>query len=268
MVSKHAFESRREWVKISELEFPETTQREHISWSWIRSHTQVFDPEKLNLLTVNVRDGHKYVIDGMHRTLLLREVGWDDQTIEANVYHDLTEQQEADLFIGLDDRRKVAKTDLFRVRVTRGDEDAVRLNQIVQGLGLRVGASSSTSARTVTAVKTLEQVYDGAGIVNRRCPSEVRDTLKALKDAFGESPQTWKATHLIGVGRFLIRNRNGDAKDGRIVSELVRKLQAYPGGAPAVEAKIRGRRTIMGGGSAENAEATYYDIYRKRPGSK
>lgn len=163
-------------MRISDAVDP--AQRE-INNDWVNKLVAEFDPDAFGLITVNLRsDGKYYIVDGQHRVEAMRLLGWDDQKVDANIYEGLTLPQEAELFLQLNRRLAVPALATFRVGVTAGREEETAINEILEGLGLRVGHHRTGGA--ISAVGTLRRVYRNFGgeILSR--------ALAIIKIAFGD----------------------------------------------------------------------------------
>jgi hypothetical protein len=115
----------------------------------------------LNPVALSARaDGHFHVIDGQHRTAGARLAGHGPETpIHANVWHNLTFEQEAALFILLNAKRHSVKPlDLFKAQVTAGYEDAVALDILLNTYDWKVGSAGAEG--NFAAVTTLRKVYN------------------------------------------------------------------------------------------------------------
>src|ERR1700757_2074417 len=65
-----------EWVRMGQMRISESAQRTHNTPSSLKKIAEIrdmFDPDKFGTLTVNLRDGFFYIIDGGHRYHGVRE---------------------------------------------------------------------------------------------------------------------------------------------------------------------------------------------------
>ena len=85
-----------EWIACGDMQISPRAQRKHDSAS---SRTKIediatnFDPDKFGTLTVNLRDGVFYIIDGGHRYLgVIRWFGddWEVQKLQCWTYRGLS----------------------------------------------------------------------------------------------------------------------------------------------------------------------------------
>lgn len=197
------------WVPVAQIKYPALAQREKINQGWVDHLAANFDPEKLGYPYVNLRDGSYYCTDGMHRIECLRQMGWDDQLIQCWTTEDLTEEEEAEEFLSLNDRLSVSAFDKFRVGIAAGREVECDIDRIVRAQGLHVSRTKEEGC--VGAVGTLRRVYtrDGAAVLGR--------ALRIIRDAYG-TPGL-ESTVIDGMG-LLCGRYNGQLNDAQVVKQL------------------------------------------------
>lgn len=209
-----------EWVRVLEMRVSPRAQRGHNKPGALAKIDEIaaeFDPDKLGVLTVNERDGTFWVIDGGHRLKALIKMGYEDQMVQCWTYHGLTEKQEADLFLDLNNVRVVSAMDKFKVAVVADRGVESQINAIVQDAGLSVGTSGAGSVNCVAA---LRKVYAmGGGAVLER-------TLRIIRDAYGKPGFSAKITE--GVGLFVSNYEHAFDED-RLISKLSHKLGGVNG---------------------------------------
>lgn len=158
--------STRELVPLGKLRVSPTAQREFIQ-TWGDHLASIFNIDLMRTPSVSFRDGQYWVIDGQHSVYACkqwakREFGqeWAQWTVECDVYDKLSEQQEAEIFLALNDRRSVNAFDKFRVGVTAGLPVPVGISDTVAGIGLRIDQSKKPGS--LSAVGALTDVYKDA----------------------------------------------------------------------------------------------------------
>jgi len=245
-------------VPVTDLNIDPSAQRK-LSMQWVTAHVANFDVDQLGYIVVNRRDdGKLYVIDGQHRTELMRAVGWADQRIQAELFDGLSQREEAELFNARNDRRAVRKFDHFRISVTAGDPQACDISDIVVKAGLVITDTSSTDGG-IAAVDSLEKIYEGGGITSaREGRSALQRTLETIKQAWGTSAAGFNGSLLHGIGLVQLRY-NGDI-DQRAMAT---KLGPVKGGAPGLLGNARSLRELNGRPVHHCVASIVVDIYNK-----
>lgn len=198
--------------------------------AWVDELVANFDPEEIGNPTVNLRGGHYYIVDGQHRIEVLKAVGWGDQSVQCWTYEGLTEEQEAERFLKLNNKLTVDTFAKFRVGVTAGRPDETDINRIVMAQDLRVSRDQIPGA--IKAVGTLQRIYrrDGGRILAR--------TLRIVRDAYGDAGLD--APTIEGIG-LLCARYNGELDD----ATAVKRLAAVHGGVNGLlnAAEVMRKRT-------------------------
>lgn len=211
-------DKRLQWVPVSKMRVSPRAQRVHSSpgaRSKINFIAEYFDPDKFGTPTVNARDGLFWVIDGGHRYHALVLLGWEDQQVQCWVYHGLTEHDEADKFLDLNNVRPVSAMDKFKVAVVAKRDVACDIDRIVREQDMSVGSSREA----ISCVTALVKTYDNGG------PDVLATTVRIIRDAYGAPGFTAKVTE--GIGLFAT-NYNTFSED-RLVEKLSHKLGGVNG---------------------------------------
>lgn len=253
--------SRIGWVYLSKLEVDEATQRP-LRPGWVKARAPHFDPEALGLICVSKRDGKELIVDGHHRVHLLRTIGYGDQQVQAEVYEGLTKEQEAQLFLERNDRQALSPVQRFLKEVTAGHADALAMNRVVQGLGLKIGdnkggAPAPGRGRLIHAIEAVRFVYKGAG-VGQGGPAALKATLATLRAAWGEDSSVWRGQLIKGMGIFCVRNA-GTIK----VEDLIKRLEGFHGGASGFYGKAQGRHEYEPGNLPQVIAKIIAETYNK-----
>lgn len=213
-----------------------------------------FDPDQLGLPVLNERQGHYYIIDGQHRIKALEEwlgPGWEKQKIPCRVYHDLTDQQEANVFDRLNDTLAVSAIDKFKVRVVAGRPDEVIVEKILHSLGLFVGKDRTHHPGTVYCVTTLLSIYRRAGSEN------LQKSLEIATKAYGDSGLDAATV----TGTSLVLDRYAGAIDTDFLTEV---LAGIRGGANGLAGRATMIRKQTGNGQNVSTAAAIVDAYNLR----
>lgn len=201
-------EARLRWVPIPQMRTSPLAQRD-LNPSRVDKLAADFDLEQLGTPTVNERDGGFYLIDGQHRIEALKQMGWGDQQIQCWTYKGLTETEEAEKFLKLNDVLSVNAFAKFKVGVQAGRPEETDIDRIVRAQGLRISRDKGDGA--ISAVSTLRRVYRRAG------PAVLARTLRIIRDSYGDAGL--EASVIDGIA-MLCHRYNGDLDDVRAVTRL------------------------------------------------
>jgi hypothetical protein len=168
------------WVPINLMKINPLAQRE-LKQHRVDRLAANFDIERIGIPTVNHRDGFFWLVDGQTRVTALKQAieEWDSKQIQCTTYDGLSEQEEADLFLSLNDITPVSVLDKFKVGVVAGRPDEVAINKVITKLGLRVGLDKAEG--TIKAPGTLRRVYERSG------PKVLERTLRLVSETWGDS---------------------------------------------------------------------------------
>ena len=171
----------------------------------------VFDLEQMGAPTVSARGDWYYVIDGQHRVEALKQwLGtWQDQQIQCWTYEGLTEAQEAEVFLKLNDVLAVPAFAKFKVSVQAGRSGEADVDRIVRALGLRIAPGRAGGG--ICAVATLRRVYarGGAAVLSK--------ALRIIRDAYGEAGMDGPVIDGIGL---LCQRYDGQLVEQRAIDRL------------------------------------------------
>lgn len=203
--------ARLVWVPLGLMRVPTIAQRE-LKPGRVDHIAANMDLEQLGTPTVNKRGGLYYVIDGQHRVEAYKQWvgdGWEDQQLHCWTYDGLTEEEEAETFLKLNDVLSVQAFDKFRIGYHANRPEEVEIAGIVSKAGLTISQSRGEGA--IGAVGTLRRVYrrDGGSVLAR--------ALGIIRDAYG-SPGL-DAPVIDGVG-LLCGRYNGEMDTAQAVARL------------------------------------------------
>lgn len=215
MTQKSTADSRRieraaslRWVPLALMRVSPLAQRE-LNRARVDRIAASFDLEQIGTPTVNKRDNGYFVIDGQHRVEALREIGWGDQQIQCWTYEGLSEEEEAEKFLKLNDVLAVSAFAKFRIGVQAGRVRECDVDRIVRAQSCVVSTDHLEGG--ISAVGTLMRIYDRNG------PRVLARTLRIVRDAYGTPGLV--AAVLDGVG--LVCGRyNGELQDELAVAKL------------------------------------------------
>jgi len=205
--------ARLQWIPLVDIDFNELAQRS-LKQSRVDELATEFDPEQVGFPTVNHRNERYFVVDGHHRIEALKiwlGDDWERQQVQCQCYENLSEEEEAEVFLKLNNVLAVTAFDKFRIGVKAGRPEETEVERVVRQCMLRVSQDQGDGA--IAAVGTLMKVYHRGG------PQSLARTLLIIRDAYGDSGL--EAAVIDGIG-LLCHRYNGDLDDGRLVDRLAR----------------------------------------------
>lgn len=244
--------ARLRWVPITEMAVTPTAQRE------LRPHRVAhlvsnFDPEQVGNPTVNHRDGVFYIVDGQHRIEAMKAVGWGDQAVQCWTYEGLTEAEEAETFLKLNDKLTVSTFDKFKIAVQAGRPAESDVDRIVRYNGLHVARSAASGA--VSCPGTLMKVYSKCG------PRALSRTLNIVSQGFGDAGLDQFVIEGIG----LLCQRYGDELDA---ARAVERFGAMRGGVAGLLNRAAQLMAKTGNAKAHCVAAAAVEVYNAGRGGK
>jgi hypothetical protein len=245
-------EARLEWVPVPDMRVSPLAQRD-LNQSRVDKLAAEFDLEQLGTPTVNLREGHWFVIDGQHRIEALKAIGYGDQLVECWAYKGLSDVEEAEKFLKLNDTLAVAAFPRFKVAVQAGRETECDIDRVVRGVGLRVSMDRSDGA--VSAVNTLRRVYVRGG------PECLARTLVIIHGAYGDLGL--EGVVIGGIG-LLCHRYNGELNPERAVSSLAKAS----GGVNALLGKAEVLRKQTGNAKEHCVAAAAVELINRGRGGR
>jgi hypothetical protein len=245
-------DAKLEWVPISLMKVSPLAQRD-LNQARVDRLANNFDLEQLGTPTVNLRDDHWYIIDGQHRVEALRQIGYGDQQVQCWTYKGLTDVEEAEKFLKLNDILTVHAYAKFKVAIQAGRPEECEIDQIVRSCGLRVSQDAKDGA--VSAVNTLRRVY-------RRGGSDcLTRALCIIRDSYGDPGLD--APVIDGIG-LLCHRYNGDLSDERATKALTEAM----GGVNALLGKAEFLRRQTGNPKAHCVAAAAVELINAKRGGR
>lgn len=242
--------SRLQWHRVSTLRVSTNAQRKYRE-AHAQKIANKFDPDKIGIPVVSIRDGHAWVIDGQHRVAALKLIGYGDQQIQCDTYTGLTERDEAEMFDGRNDQKAVLPYDRFMVRITAHRQRECDIARTVAANNLELGHGDGK----IGCVTALGKVYDLAG------PERLGKALRILRDSWGAPAMS--AQLIEGMG-FVVHRYNGDLDE----ETAIQRLSTLQGGAVAVMQKAQLIRRQVGRPLAQCVAAATVDAINRGKGGK
>lgn len=242
-------------VPLSKLRVSERAQREFKQYH--ADHLfRNFNPDDLGVIEVSFRNGLYYIIDGQHRFDALKRwlgEGWQDQHLEVWVADGMSEKEEADAFLRLNDRLATSAYQHFRIALVAEWPEETAINNVVKDANCKVGINAGPLA--IAAVGTLKRIYRRDGEVI------LKQALLACQ-AFGEGGLS--GTVIDAMALVLARYQKTFT-----LKQAVDALTGFPGGLGAVMTKANVIEKAVGGSRSHCLAAALVDIFnRSLPKSK
>lgn len=212
-------------VNIEDIGFDPSYQRDVV-----RSHRKIvseFDENALGVPLVGQRsDGTLWCVDGRQRLTALGKLG--KKTVRAEVFVSSGPEHEANVFKLVNGgRTKLQPGELFRAKLTAGDQEAWAIKSAVEAAGFKLlitrgrtgGGHGETAWREVRAVTTLTLVYrmGGAGSDGGK---RITRTLKAAAEAWPGDMLAANSDIIGGIGQFYQHIGDDSVDDARLVDRL------------------------------------------------
>lgn len=237
-------EARLHWIPIAKMRINPHAQRE-LNEARVNKILANLDLEQVGNPTVNHRDGHYWIVDGQHRVEALRRFGFENDQYQCWMYEGLTEEEESEKFLKLNDVLVVDLMAKFKVGVQAGREEDCDINRIVMAQGLLISRERVDGA--IRAVGTVQKVY-------RRADGQTLGrSLRIIRDSFGDAGL--EAPVIDGVGRLCARYNGQLDDDG-----LVKNLRTLSGGVNGLLQKAEQTRRATGTQRGDAVAATLVDV--------
>jgi hypothetical protein len=244
--------ARLRWVPLTQMRVNPLAQRD-LNQARVSKLAAAFDPEKMDAPTVNHRGDWYYLIDGQHRIAALKEwlSTWQDQHIQCWAYEGLSEAEEAEKFLALNDALPVRAFAKFKVSVHAGRDVEADVDRIVRAQGLRIARGSGG----ISAVATLRRVYSGGG------PAVLSRALRIIRDAYGEAGLDGPVIEGIGL---LCQRYDGDLSEQRAVE----RLSSVHGGVSGLISRAAQLRQSTGSAAAQCVAAAAVEVINRGSGGR
>lgn len=243
--------ARLKWVPLDQIKVNPLAQRD-LNAARVDHLAANMDLEQIGTLTVNFRDGSWWCIDGQHRMEALRSCDFHDEKVQCWAYEGLSSEQEAEVFLKLNNTLTVAALPKFRAAVHAGRPVESDIDRIVRSVDLVVSNDKIPGA--IGAVGTLGRVY-------HRGPGVLARSLRIIRDAYGDGGL--EAPVIDGIGHLCARY-NGDLNE----AEAVEKLSKAHGGVNGLLNKAEVLRRSTGNQKGQCVAAAAVDTINSGRGGK
>lgn len=151
-----------ELVPIKDLVSNQEYQR-NLSMIHVKKAVESFDLNQINPIKVSRRDGTNYVFNGQHTAeIIAMASGSRDTPVWCMIYDDLDYEEEADIFANqMKNVKPLLPIEIFNANCEAGNDKELVIKGLVESYDLRIASSSAPGS--ITAVGTLENIYDKYG---------------------------------------------------------------------------------------------------------
>lgn len=202
-------------LKIRALQIAKYQRK--LNYSDCKKYKKNFDWNLVGVLLVSYRDGVYYIVDGQHRSVMLKMIGVED--VLCQVIEGLTYEEEAALFKKYNTMRKaLGRSDLLVADLESGEDRATRIVSIAAKHGYcfdRMGDLYGTKGKVkIEAVDAVERAYDTLG-------DEGYDYMLELINSTWPSNRTAvKRGVITGMTRFIKKYPNNKIDAGNFIKKL------------------------------------------------
>ena len=156
-----------------------------------------FDEAKLGTLTLSLRNGRHFIIDGQHRLVALRQLEYTHCMCEILV--GLTNEDEAWYFQNQGtDKRGLKPYDLYKAGLIAGDEKCLKIKEIVEANKFIIGFDNK-SFHHIGAITALFTVVDDYGF------EVLNETLRLIANTWVGTARATGGACILGVAEFVSR---------------------------------------------------------------
>lgn len=234
-----------QWVPADDLGVNPVAQRE-FQPRWAQEIYENFDLDKMQVPHVNERpDGSLMVMEGQHTVWAYRQwIGGEKQLIQVWLYKGLSEQEEAEFFLSLNNRKNIKALPKFRSAITAARPVECDIDRIVRLNGCTIGGSGGNAIQALGAIQTIYTRHGGAslGLV-----------LRVVRDAFTDGG--FERPVLLGVSMVIARYPEVD------IPNLVLRLSRIKNGWKGLIQRTYKIRSAMGCMQTEACAAAIVDVY-------
>jgi hypothetical protein len=206
--------ARLRWIPLDKIKVNPAAQRE-LKQARVDRLVAHLDLDQIGNPVVNERQGSFYCIDGQHRIEALRQFGFTDETIQCWTHVGLSEAEEAERFLQINDTLVVEAHAKYRAAVNAGRHDECEIERVIRLNGCVITKDGLPGG--IAAVGTVRRVYDRSG------STVLGRTVRIALRAYGDSGLSAQVIDGLGL---LCQRYNGDVND----DEAVERLAAAHGG--------------------------------------
>ena len=229
-----------EEIPVGDLEVDRAIQRYVLNMKKVENIKADFSPEALDLITVSRRNRvTQIILDGWHRTTVVKELTDNQGTILGRVFEGLTKPQEAMLFLRLNAGDKPNLLEKFKARLVADDSAATEIVKLVHAYGWDI--SPITGNGNIQCVGALDRIYRRSTELDAE-PNLLLIALMCVTRAWGIEREGGQSAILEGVATMFAEY--GDLLN---VDRVIAKMATYPGGAMGLHSDARKMASLRRG---------------------
>jgi hypothetical protein len=234
-------------IDVDELNVAAEYQREMIV-PHVNEMERNYDPQAVGFILVGQReDGSYWVIDGFQRVSTATKLGI--QRVPCEVVQSSGPAFEAALFRKRARRRNLSAHQLFKALVAEGNEEAVEMLCVINGVGLNVtGMAQSRKGGSISCVNACRDSFRRGG------PEHLRLVLETLKKSWGGGHDNAYHQAMVGGLSLFLYRYQGDVDLKRLINKMAAESPAHVLG----QAKPF---KLMHGGSRDKAVGHAFLVY-------
>lgn len=161
-----------------------------------------FDIQKMGIPLLNDRNGQLFCVDGQHSIHAVRIINSVCPgfltSIECEVVNQDGARDEAELFVGRNDRSKVPPTNTFKAKHRSGDATCIRVANILHGRGLSVKGMKKRNTLPITCIVPVCWAHK-MGVLE--------DSIDVIKATYGLIERAFHVTVFHPVAALIAKNR-------------------------------------------------------------
>lgn len=205
-------------IKAKEINVDPIYQRDEKK-KMVKEIIRNFDYHKVNPVKVVLRnDRQYYAFDGQQTTIGLRSKFGDNYLIPCMIYYDVpTWADEAELYEGTNAKTAkcpVGTRELWKSRLARGEEQAVKIQRIAERYGLIVRAQAHGDIRGhIKALNALDKVFSEYG------EKVFEEMISIISASWNGDPVSLSAPMLYGMAMF-VNTYSGQYNRSRLIKKM------------------------------------------------
>lgn len=196
--------------------------------SHVKKIVDNFDKNKLQPIVVSLRDDVYYIVDGDHRTAAARVKFGKNYLMECKVVTGLTEQEEADLFVSLnEDRLPLTASDDARGKFYAGKKNIIDLynickkNHCIYDIKIHENTDDTDNSkmegwRKIKCIKAMERTYEKL----RYNYDDMFRVIKLLSTTWGDNNKDVFQEPMIKMMAVLVKTYGNEMSDRIFISRL------------------------------------------------